>query len=177
MTIQKSFATRPAIAAGTYTIDPSRTTVRFAVKEMWGLMTVRGGVAVTGGTVTVGAVPGASSASASLDLSSFASGNKRRDKDVTGPSFLDAGTYPAMEFTSTGLDEGGGGWTLRGTLAARGTTAPVTLRLVDGRQTPDGCAFTATARVDRTALGVRRAVGFIARHVDVTIEVTATAVR
>ncbi|MEU5942351.1 hypothetical protein ABZ807_24940 [Micromonospora sp. NPDC047548] len=35
-------ATRPAIAAGTYAVDPFRTTVRFAVKELWGIVTVRG---------------------------------------------------------------------------------------------------------------------------------------
>ncbi|SCF04105.1 hypothetical protein GA0070607_4755 [Micromonospora coriariae] len=30
-----STATRPAIAADTYAVDPFRTTVRFAVKELW----------------------------------------------------------------------------------------------------------------------------------------------
>ncbi|WP_157743226.1 YceI family protein [Micromonospora coriariae] len=53
-------------------------------------------------------------------------------------------------------------------------TAPVTLRLVEGRQTVDGCAFTATAVVDRTAFGVSRTVGFIARELAVTIEIVAT---
>lgn len=89
---------------------------------------------------------------------------------------MDAAAHPAMAFESTWVGEDGGGWAVRGLLTVHGVTAPVTLRLVDGRQTPGGCAFTATAKVDRTAFGVDRVVGFIGRHLDVTIEVTATAV-
>lgn len=172
MTIDDT-TTRPAIAPGTYAIDPARTTVRFAVKELWGLVTVRGSFRVTGGTVVVGDEPAVRVA---LDPASFASGNKRRDRDVTGPRFLDAAAYPAMAYESTGVGVDGGGWAVRGLLTVHGVTAPVTLRLVEGRPTPGGCAFTATARVDRTAFGVDRVVGFIGRHLDVTIEATATAV-
>jgi polyisoprenoid-binding protein YceI len=170
-------ATRPAIAAGTYAIDPARSTARFAIKELWGLMTVRGTFEVTGGAITVGAEPAGSAVRASLDPASFASGNKRRDKDITGPRFLDAAAYPLMEFVSNGIGPDGGGWAVHGRLTVHGTTAPVTLRLTDGRQTRDGCAFTATAVVDRTAFGVSRVVGFIGRQLDVTIEIAATAVR
>ncbi|MCW6009917.1 YceI family protein [Micromonospora sp. CPCC 205371] len=175
MTID-STTTRPAIAAGRYTIDPSGTTVRFAVKEMWGLVTVRGTIGVTGGAIVVADDPAASSVRVALDPASFASGNKRRDKDVTGKNFLDAAAYPEMGFTSTRVAYGRDGWTMTGMLTTHGVTAPVTLRLVEGRATPDGCAFTATAVVDRTAHGVSKAAGFIAREVTVTIDVTARSV-
>jgi polyisoprenoid-binding protein YceI len=166
-------ATRPAIAAGTYTIDPARSTARFAIKEMWGLVTVRGTFDVTGGTITVGEEPAGSAVRASLDPTTFASGNKRRDKDITGPRFLDAAAHPLMEFISNGVGPDSGGWAVHGRLTVHGTTAPVTLRLAEGRQTPNGCAFTATGVVDRTAFGVSRVVGFIGRYLDVTIEVAA----
>jgi polyisoprenoid-binding protein YceI len=175
MTIENRTTATPAIAAGTYAIDPARSTARFAIKEMWGLMTVRGTFDITGGTITVAPEPAGSAVRATLDPASFASGNKRRDKDVTGPRFLDAAAYPLMEFVSNGV-RSGGGWAVHGRLTVHGTTAPVTLRLAEGRRTPDGCAFTATAVVDRTAFGVSRVVGFISRRLDVTIEVTATAV-
>lgn len=168
--------TRPAIAAGKYAIDPARSTARFAIKELWGLMTVRGTFDVTGGTITVGAEPAGSAVRATLDPATFASGSKRRDKDVTGPRFLDTAAYPLMEFISNGVGSDGG-WAVHGRLTAHGVTAPVTLRLTEGRQTRDGCAFTATAVVDRTAFGLTQVVGFIGRHLDVTVEVTATAVR
>lgn len=169
----ESTATRPAIAAGRYTIDPSRTTVGFAIKEMWGLMTVRGTFAVTGGEIVVADDPAASSVRVALDPASFASGNKRRDKDVTGKNFLDAAAYPEMAFASTRVAAGPDGWTMTGLLTVHGVTAPVTLRLDAGRSTRDGCAFTATGTVDRTAHGVSRAAGFIARDLSVTIDVAA----
>lgn len=169
-----STAARPAIAAGTYAVDPSRTTVQFTTKKMWGLVTVRGTFTVTGGTIVVAADPAGSSVEVALDPASFDSGNKRRDKDVTGKNFLDTAAYPRMGFASAGISHGPDGWTMRGALTVHGVTAPVTLRLVEGRETADGCAFTATAVVDRTAFGVSRGAGFIARTVDVSIVIEAS---
>jgi len=177
MSIDKGTSTtRPAIAAGTYAIDSARSTARFVIKEWWGLRTARGMVDVTSGTIVVAVEPSGSVVRATLDAASFTTGNKRRDKDVTGPNFLDTAAYPLMEFISDGLTAADGAWDVHGRLTAHGQTAAVTLRLTGGRQTPGGCAFTATARIDRSAFGVRRAVGFIDRYLDVTIEVNATAV-
>ena len=67
------------------------------------------------------------------------------------------------------------GWTVRGLLTVHGVTSPVTVRLLDGRQTEGGCAFTAAAVVDRTAFGVRKLVGPVARELTVIIEVVATS--
>jgi polyisoprenoid-binding protein YceI len=177
MTIDDT-ATRPAIAAGTYTVDPSRTGVRFAAKMLWDLVTVHGTFDVRDGTIVVADDPARSSVQVTLDPTSFATGSKRRDRDVTGKKYLDVAAYPTMSFAGTRVTPDAEGWTIRGTLTTHGVTAPVTLRLVDGRHTADGCAFTATAAVDRMAFGVNRWVGFIiGRELTVTIEVVATASR
>ncbi|MFE9642717.1 YceI family protein [Streptomyces sp. NPDC006365] len=168
-----STATRPMIPAGTYMVDPSRTTVRFAVKKLWGLVTVRGTFDVCDGTIVLADDPADSSVRVTMAPDSFATGNQRRDQDVTGKHFLDVAAYPAMTFASTSVESDGSGWTIRGLLTTHGVTAPVTLRLVHGRTTADGCAFTATAVVDRTAFGVSRAVGFIGRELAATIEIGA----
>jgi polyisoprenoid-binding protein YceI len=165
----------PAIAAGTYTIDASRTRVRFTVKELWGLVTVGGTVAVRDGTIVVATEPRHSTVRAELDPATFDSGNKRRDKDVTGKNFLDVAAHPTISFASTGLRAGTDGWTIIGTLNVHGTDAPVLLRLDEARTTKDGCYLTASTVVDRTVFGVSRAAGFIARQVAVTIEIFATA--
>jgi len=167
--------TTPAIAAGTYTIDPARSRVAFAIKEMYGLLTVRGTIALRDGTIVVADQPAGASVRVRLDPGSIATGNKRRDRDVTGKNFVDAATYPDMAFAGTGVVRDADGWTLTGDLTVHGTTAPVTLRLHDGRPSQGGYAFTATAVVDRTEFGVSRAVGFIGRTLDVTIEVVATS--
>jgi polyisoprenoid-binding protein YceI len=168
-------ATRPAITAGTYRIDPARTSVHFAVGELWGLRKVSGTFDVRDGTVVVSDDPARSSVQVTMDPASFASGNQRRDRDVTGRNFLDAAAYPAMNFASTEVGHGPTGWTVRGSLTVHGVTAPVTLQLVDGSETADGCAFAATAVVDRTAFGVNRRAGYIRREVAVTIELVARA--
>jgi polyisoprenoid-binding protein YceI len=165
----------PAIAAGTYTIDASRTRVRFTVKELWGLVTVGGTVAVREGTIVVAADPRRSTVRAELDPATFDSGNKRRDKDVTGKNFLDVAAHPTISFASTGLRAGTDGWTISGTLNIHGIDAPALLRLDEARTTKDGCYLTGSTVVDRTVFGVSRAAGFIARQVAVTIEVFATA--
>ena len=168
-------ATRPMIAPGAYTVVPARTTVRFAVKELWGLVTVRGTFGVRDGTIVVAEDPKRSSVRVSMDPASFASGNRRRDKDVTGRNFLDAAAHPRMDFVSTDVGRDGDDWTVDGLLTVHGVTAPVTLRLVDGRQTGNGCSFSATAVVDRTWFGVSRVVGFIGRDLEVTIDIAAAA--
>jgi polyisoprenoid-binding protein YceI/plastocyanin len=146
-------------------------------EALWGLVTVRGTFDVRDGTIVVADDPARSSVQVTLDPASFATGNKRRDRDVTGKNFLDVAAYPTMSFASAHVTPGAEGWTMRGMLTVHGVTAPVMLRLVEGKHTADGCAFTATAVVDRTVFGVNRAVGFIRRELTVTIEVAATASR
>jgi|tagenome__1003787_1003787.scaffolds.fasta_scaffold20859498_1 polyisoprenoid-binding protein YceI len=163
---------RPAPAAGTYRIDPTRSAVTFAVKEL-GLMTVRGHLPVHAGTVVVAENQLRSSVTATIDANGIRTGNARRDKDLRAPKFLDIDAHPVMTFESTGLaGRGTGSWELSGTLTVRGTAAPVVLA-VTGAPGSDGAAgvLRGTARIDRYAYGVTVAKGIIARWVDVTVEI------
>jgi polyisoprenoid-binding protein YceI len=169
-----STAVRPSIATGTYRIDASRTTVRFAIRETFGLTTCRGTFTVRDGTVTVADDPAASSVRVGIDAASFKTDRPKRDAHVKSADFLEVDTYPEIRFTSTRLSYGDDGWSLAGVLTAHGRSAPVTLRLLDGGQTPSGCRFTAATTVDRTAFGVTKAVGFIRTDLRIEIEVHAT---
>jgi polyisoprenoid-binding protein YceI len=157
-------------APGTYRIDPSRSTVTFAIKEL-GLVTVRGSLAVHAGTVVVAEDRRRSSATATIDVNGIRTGNDRRDKDLRAARFLDTGTYPTMTFESTAFGpragSATGGWELAGTLVVRGTAGPVAVAVTEEA---DG-TLRGTARVDRYAFGVTAGKGIIARYVDVTVEI------
>jgi polyisoprenoid-binding protein YceI len=169
-------ATRPALIAGTYQIDPTRTTVTFSMREWYGLLGVTGTFSVRDGTIVVADDPAASSVRVAMDPASFKTDRKKRDDDIRSARWLDVATYPHMEFRGDGVAIDADGWKIDGMLTVHGVTAPVTLRMVDGRRTPDGCRFTATGRIDRRDFGVTKAPRFVGTLLDVRIEVCGVRV-
>jgi polyisoprenoid-binding protein YceI len=167
----------PVLAAGTYRIDPTRTRVRFTIKETFGLMTTRGTFTVRDGTVEVAANPEDSSTTATLDAASFKTDKPKRDKTVVSKSFLHATDHPTITFSTTRLAQENGSWVLHGQLTVRGQASPVALTLTSCAATVDGCRFIATTRVDRYATPVRAARGLIGRHLDVELDVYAVTGR
>jgi polyisoprenoid-binding protein YceI len=170
-------ASRPALAAGTYRVDPTRSRVRFTIKEAFGLMTVRGTFTVRDGTVEIAANPTDSSTTAAVDAASFTTDKPKRDATVVSKSFLDAANHPTMTFSTSRLASEGGSWVLHGQLTVRGQATPVALTLTSCAATVDGCRFVATTRIDRHATPVRAARGLIGRYLDVELDVYAVTGR
>ena len=159
--------------AGTYTLDPERTTIRADVKAMFGLITVHGAFRLQSGQVSIAADPGASSVQASIAAGSYASGNAKRDADVVSANLLDAKAYPEITFTGQGAHRDGGGWVVPGSVTAHGTTVPAEIRLGDVRQEAGGARFLATARLDRASFGVTKKKGMVGQTVDLVIDAVA----
>jgi len=88
------------ITAGRYRLDPVQCSVRADVKAMFGLVTVHGSFRIRSGELVIADSPADSSVTAILDAGSFASGNTKRDRDVTSAGLLDAATYPEIAFVS-----------------------------------------------------------------------------
>jgi polyisoprenoid-binding protein YceI len=174
MTATANATSYPSLLTGTYLVDPARTTVRFSMREMFGLMGVEGEFAVRDGTIVVADDPRMSSVGVELDPASFKTDRARRDRDIKGKRFLDVEAFPAMTFASTAVEPTIDGWTLSGKLTVHGVTAPVTLRLTGGRRTPDGLRVTAACVVDRTDFGVGPTVPLIGKVLTIDIEVCAT---
>jgi polyisoprenoid-binding protein YceI len=165
----------PAPAVGHYRIDPARTTVRFHTRHMFGLGSVTGTVTVREAEFTV---TGSSSARvhAVLDAASFDTGNRRRDRDVQSPTYLDVTAYPDITFDSQQVRLHEGKWVAAGTVTAHGVAAPVDLTLEELRESDNGeLILRASAKIDRYAHGVTARKGLAARWL--TIEVTAIARR
>lgn len=158
------------VTPGTYRVDTARSTVGFTARHAFGLAPAPGTFTIRDGTVEVADGPSGSRVTVTMDAASFRTDKPKRDADVRGRRFLDAGRYPDMTFTGTGPH----GDTLTGELTVHGVTAPVTLALTTPTITGDGWACRATGRIDRYAFGVTAGKGVIARYLDVEVELTAT---
>ncbi len=114
------------LTEGTYTIDPSHSSASFIVRHA-GISKVRGSVAITGGSVTVGSSVEDSTVTAELDAASVDTKSPDRDAHIKTADFWDAEKFPTWTFTSTGVTVEDGDFVVTGDLTLNGVTKPVTL--------------------------------------------------
>jgi polyisoprenoid-binding protein YceI len=161
--------------AGTYRLDPATSEITFEAKHLFGLGTVRGSFRLESATLQIAVPPENSSASATVDATSFASGSGMRDKQVLAKRFLNADAFPEITFASTRLHRVDGSWVLDGQLTVRGRSEPISLAVVESIPSGDSLALVATTRIDRYAFGVKASRGMAGRHLDLTLHLTAHA--
>jgi polyisoprenoid-binding protein YceI len=152
-TLTRTAADTTVPVAGTYELDPSHSSADFQVRHL-GLSKVRGGFAITSGTVEIADDPAQSRVEAVLDAASFSTGAADRDAHVKGGDFLDVEQFPQLTFRSTAVRQDGDDWKVDGELTIRDVTRPVTLDVVfEGANTdPWGnarIAFAAEGEIDR----------------------------
>ena len=165
--------TSPAIAPGTYRLDPARSVIRADVPAMFGLMTVRGTFRLRSGEVTVAGDTARSSVRATLDASSFSSGNAIRDRQVRAASMLDAAAYPEITFAGAGPTPHGAGWLIPGSVTARGVTVPAELEMSDLRAEAGVIRFHAATTLDRTKFGATSKMGIVGQTIALSIDAVA----
>jgi polyisoprenoid-binding protein YceI len=142
-----------AAAPTRWSPDTDRTSVDFAVKTFWGLLTVRGHFDRFSGSYEVG--PDGGRIELTIDADSLDTGNAKRDEHLRSTDFFAIDEFPRVRFTSTGVRESGDG-TLRvaGDLHAAGKAVAIDLdatmaQLDDGR-----LEIEATTTVDQRSLGM-----------------------
>jgi len=161
--------TLPVIASGSYVFDPKAAEVAITARGAFGAR-VHATIDLVDLKVDVAADPSASRARAMFDMSSFESGNVRRDKDIQNRFFC-VGKNPTMAFTSTKFGMGADGeWELAGRLEYR-AACDVTLALSVVEADEHGFRARGTATVDRYACGVTKGRGLVGRWVEVAISV------
>lgn len=119
----------PAIAQGTWTVDPSHSSVEFQVKHM-GIATVKGFFSDFEGSLEV-SEDGTISAAGSVKAASLNTRSQQRDEHLRSPDFFDAEKYPELGFQSTSvqqLDEES--YRIVGDLTIRGVTSEVEFHAV-----------------------------------------------
>ncbi len=144
---------KDAKLAGSWTLDPSRSTVALRSKSMWGLAPVKGVFRqVTGeGTVSpAGEVSGAITvAAASVDTK-----NNKRDTHLRSADFFDSDTYPHITFRVDQIRPSGQGVTVAGTLTVRDRTRPVSLDATASVVDPGEVWLDAEGHVNRSDFGL-----------------------
>jgi polyisoprenoid-binding protein YceI len=93
--------TGPPLPDGVWRVDPQRSEIGFAVKEMWGLRTVRGVFGAYEGSLEVRG--NAAAGELTIEAASLDTGHDRRDQHLRSPAFFDVERYPHLVFAATAV--------------------------------------------------------------------------
>jgi polyisoprenoid-binding protein YceI len=152
----------------------ARSTVRFQTNHLFGLTNITGTFAIRSGHIVIASPITASTATVSIDASSFTTLSRRRDAAVRSAKFLDTAHHPDITFTSHGLRRYGNQWVLHGDLTVRATTHPVDVTIEHIQTRDDELRAQATALIDRYAFGLTKAKAITARYLNLILDATAT---
>lgn len=164
-----------------WAIDPTHTTVEFAVKTLF-FFTAKGSLSTLEGSIVLDPADiRGSSTTVVLQSASINTGNKRRDAHLRARDFLKADRYPEISFQSTKVEPGSDRDTLRvtGSLTIRDQTREIVLDVIDIDRScsPSGehvAYYSAFAELDRHDFGIAYMRGLIGRMLKITINVQAT---
>jgi polyisoprenoid-binding protein YceI len=139
----------PGYIAGTWDIDPVHSHVGFVARHLM-VSKVRGNFTKVEGRIITEDSLLESSATATIDMTSFNTGNEQRDGDVKGENFLDVANHPTMTYRTTGIRQDGEVIIADGELTIKGITRPVELAVEVNGFGPDPYGGT---RVGLSAIG------------------------
>ncbi|TDB72382.1 MULTISPECIES: YceI family protein [unclassified Micromonospora] len=146
-------------APGTYLLDAAHKRVGFVARHMM-VSKVRGEFTDAVATITIADDPLQSSVTATIQAASIDTKQADRDGHLRSPEFLDAETFPTLEYRSTGVkSRDGNEFVLLGELTIKGVTRQVELEVeFEGvGHTPFGTdvfGFTASTEIDREDFGL-----------------------
>ena len=145
---------------GKWQLDPYHTQVEFSAKHL-GMMTVRGHFTEVNAAGDIHPEkPEASSVEVTIGAASIRTNNEARDNDLRSENFLDAAKFPVITFKSTSVEPAGQDhYMLKGELAIKGITRPVTLELHKYGEFNDPMmghriAYSATTKINRKDFGL-----------------------
>jgi polyisoprenoid-binding protein YceI len=167
--------TATSIGAGTWTADLTQTRAGFAARHLFG-QTVHGTIAVTGGTLDVGPDGQPRQFQATLDPASIDTGNARRDGDLRGRRFLDAGSYPLMEASADDIDvTAADRWRAEAVLRVGRSEAPLRIEAeLDVLPAGARLLVRGTAQLDLRDAGIRVPGLMVRRLVDLSFSAQLT---
>lgn len=154
-TAARAQGTAGATAPPLWTIDASRSDVRFTVTK-FGFEDVTGVFRESDGEIRYDASqPSRSSMRWRVRVASVLTDAPNRDRALLAPEYFDAARYPYLIFVSRsvrGLEHGG--LEVTGDVTMRGVTRPMTLVVRPGRDAA-GPTFETSFEIDRYDFGIR----------------------
>ena len=114
------------LTAGTWTADAPHSAAGFTVRHA-GISKVRGTVAITEATITIGADLTTSGVTATLDAASVDTRDAGRDAHLKSSDFFDVEAFPVWTFASTSVTGSDAEGVVTGDLTIHGVTRQVAL--------------------------------------------------
>ncbi|OBK30622.1 hypothetical protein A5634_15090 [Mycobacterium asiaticum] len=149
MTTLETLLTDPE-TAGSWTLSPDRSEIGFKIKNMWGLIPVKGKFTEFSGQ---GQLTGAGTVSGRVDIeaASLNTGIGQRDRHLRSEDFFDVQRFPQISVVVNGLTpDGGKAAELQTEFTIKGVTQPVPL-LVTIAELDDGSVrISGKGEIDRT---------------------------
>lgn len=148
-----------AHTTGTWTIDPTHTTIGFSARHAM-VAKVRGNFGEFSGTFTLdGDNPASSATELTAMTSSIDTRNPARDAHLKSADFLDVESFPTLTFTSTSVSGAESAFVVTGDLTIHGVTksVPVTFELLGVSTDPWGgirIGFEGSTEISRKDFGL-----------------------
>ena len=136
--------------AGLWNLVPDRSTISFKIKNMWGLLSVKGQFAdFTGDGQLTG--KGAVFGRVDINVASLHTGIGRRDQHLLSADFFDAERFPQISVVVTALQPTGGkDAELRASFTIKGNTETVPLPVTITELGDGSVRIAGEAQVDRS---------------------------
>ncbi len=153
-----------ARAADSHRIDPGHSAIIFKVKHL-NIGYTYGRFRTFAGSFTLDrAAPKRSSVKVEIDANSVYTADKKRDKHLQSPDFLNVKRYPKISFVSAKVRRSGNKWHVTGKLTLHGTTkiVKIGMAMVGAGKDPYGghrVGFEGQLRIKRTQFGMTKMVG------------------
>jgi polyisoprenoid-binding protein YceI len=163
--------------AGSWTLDPGRSTARLRARHMWGLAPVNGYFRVLTGDGTVSPA-GDITGRLALATESVDTKNRQRDAHLRGADFLLSKKYPEITFSLETLAPAEHDVMISGTLTVRDTSRRISFPATVTLAGEGEAAIDATVEVDRSDFGmtVNHLGGMVKMKCSVTMHAVFTKV-
>jgi polyisoprenoid-binding protein YceI len=139
--------------AGTWTLDPSRSTVGLKTKAMWGVVPVKGTFSDLAGTAEVSS-DGVVTGQVRITSDSINTKMKKRDEHLRSDDFFSAATYPEILFDLDSAAPAAGTLAASGRLTVRDKSIPLTFPATVSALATGEVTLDAEVTVDRSQLGI-----------------------
>ena len=153
-------------AAGSWRLDPQKSSVEFRARSIWGLVpvhgtfrTVEGGGRVAADGTVVGAL--------TIGADSLETGNAKRDVHLRGKAFFDVENHPSLVVNISGADRiGNGRLRVAGALQVLAATRPIAFDAAVVALSESTAQLRAELVVDRHEFGLTwNQLGMLTRNV------------
>jgi polyisoprenoid-binding protein YceI len=139
--------------AGTWVLDPRRSSIRLKSRSMCGLVPVNGVFRQVRGNGTVGR-DGKVSGIVTVAAASIDTANTRRDEHLRSADFFDSANHPDITFTAAGIRPSGQGVAVTGALTVRDRTRPLSFDAAASVHGDGEIWLDAEVRINRADFGL-----------------------